>query len=190
MAERTHDYTPRVFGLDYFVDEVKGNWIRLGGWGPLPGQGDYILLRNGPETTRYRMLTSESRGNPPDMWRGTAEFAPRANQPAPERPTVEQMPAVICLRCQKPADAWQIMERKDTRGWQVKVTCHGATAYWLVPFDDLYRVEVRGEYAVHILAFTEPEDDSCPFCDSPDHHLDFHAAELRVELRTQPRERP
>ena len=80
----THDYTKREWGHDYFIDHVLDGGIRLrgGGWGSGIEEGDYLLMRNGAATTRYRVAEVKYMRDPPDMWFATLDFAPR-KEPMP-----------------------------------------------------------------------------------------------------------
>lgn len=88
---KTHDYTNRWWGHDFFVSKVEdsGRRIEVGGWGPGLKAGDYLILVNGSltESTRYRLVAVEYYSDPADMWKATADFAPRLN-PTP----IEQEP--------------------------------------------------------------------------------------------------
>lgn len=78
-AEATHDYTQRYWGHDFAITDVKngGQQLKLCGWGPYLEKGDFILLPNGADSTRYKLLSVRYESNPPDMWWADAEFAPR-----------------------------------------------------------------------------------------------------------------
>lgn len=74
----THDYTNRYWGHDYAVVGIhENNVIALMGWGRGLEKGDFILLDNKGDSTRYKLLKVEYLGNPGDMWSAKAEFAPR-----------------------------------------------------------------------------------------------------------------
>ncbi len=81
----THDYGPgkRYWGHDYtFTPIDDGQRGRATGWGKGIRQGDYLLLANGDQSTRYRVESikygnSVSLGSPDDMWKATLTFAPR-----------------------------------------------------------------------------------------------------------------
>lgn len=76
---QTHDYTRRGWGHDYStLDVIDGGMrLKLAGWGLGINAGDYLILRNGSETTRYQVDTINYRPDPSDMWFAEATFAPR-----------------------------------------------------------------------------------------------------------------
>lgn len=79
----THDYySHRGWGHDYFIDHVEDGGIRLrgGGWGSGIEEGDFLLLRNGAASTRYRVSRIQYMSDPPDMWFATLDFAPRKEE--------------------------------------------------------------------------------------------------------------
>lgn len=75
---QTHDYTNPGWGHDYIFEPVeeglKGNMM---GWGHGLKNGDYLLLKNGNSSTRYKIESVEYLGNPPDMWKAKVRFYPR-----------------------------------------------------------------------------------------------------------------
>ena len=75
---KTHDYTKRGWGHDYIfepIDEgLKGSMM---GWGYGLEAGDYLIIQNGTDSTRYKILSVEYLSNPQDMWKASVEFAPR-----------------------------------------------------------------------------------------------------------------
>jgi hypothetical protein len=76
---QTHDYTKRTWGHDYATVNVidGGQQLRLSGWGSDIHDGDYLIIRNGNGTTRYRVDRIEYRMDPADMWFADVTFAPR-----------------------------------------------------------------------------------------------------------------
>lgn len=84
-APKTHDYTKRYWGHDYAILRVEneGEILRMMGWGYGLEAGDYLILSNGGDTTRYRIQTVEYKSNPRDMWSITAVFAPRETKETP-----------------------------------------------------------------------------------------------------------
>lgn len=76
---KTHDYTDRSWGHDYFILTVidKGQQLMAGGWGNGISQSDYLILSNGAGTTRYLVEKIRYEYDPPDMWFATLKFAPR-----------------------------------------------------------------------------------------------------------------
>lgn len=79
VRPQTHDYTRRTWGHDYSTTQVidGGMRLRLAGWGHGIEAGDYLILPNGSDTTRYQVEKIDYRMDPPDMWFADAVFAPR-----------------------------------------------------------------------------------------------------------------
>jgi hypothetical protein len=77
---KTHDYTCRSWGRNFTIIEIFDGGMRLDimGWGYGISKGDFLILPNGNETTRYLIKFIEYKSNPPDMWQAMVEFAPRA----------------------------------------------------------------------------------------------------------------
>ena len=77
---KTHDYTRRSWGHDFTITQIfdGGMWLDMMGWGHGLSEGDFIILPNGNQTTRYLIKSVQYKSNPPDMWRAKVEFAPRA----------------------------------------------------------------------------------------------------------------
>ena len=77
--QKTHDYTRRTWGHDYTIFNVidNGQRLRLSGWGFGIRTGDYLILPNGPATTRYHVDNIDYKTDPSDMWFAEATFAPR-----------------------------------------------------------------------------------------------------------------
>jgi len=75
----THDYSVREWGHNYQVIDVENNGLslRLAGWGKGLSDDDYIIIKNGDDTTRYQLIKVEYKSNPSDMWFAEASFAPR-----------------------------------------------------------------------------------------------------------------
>lgn len=74
----THDYTKRGWGHDYVYHPIDGGLKgTLMGWGEGIVKGDYILLQNGKDSTRYRFTEISYYRDPRDMWSGKIKFAPR-----------------------------------------------------------------------------------------------------------------
>ncbi len=80
IETKTHDYTRRSWGHDFTITQIfdGGMWLNMMGWGYGLSKGDFIILPNGNETTRYLIKDIEYKSDPPDMWRAKVEFAPRA----------------------------------------------------------------------------------------------------------------
>ena len=79
MNNRTHDFSNPKWGWDVNILNIQNNGlnINLCGWGMNIENGDYLILRNGNETTRYIITSVSYKRDPKDMWFGTADFAPR-----------------------------------------------------------------------------------------------------------------
>jgi len=81
----TWDCTGKSWGDNTEVVKVidDGARLRLVGWHRQARrfrEGDYLLIRNGRDTTRYRLTEVSTYLDPPDMWKGWAEFAPRESR--------------------------------------------------------------------------------------------------------------
>lgn len=78
MNPKTHDYSKRYWGHGYTFkpidDGLKGEMF---GWGLGLEKGDYIILLNGDETTRYRIDSIVYEKDPRDMWKAKVSFDPR-----------------------------------------------------------------------------------------------------------------
>ncbi len=66
-------------GHDFSTFEVisGGMKLKLMGHGSGIKKGDYLILPNGADTTRYKVDTVEYFLDPSDMWKIEASFAPR-----------------------------------------------------------------------------------------------------------------
>jgi len=74
----THDYTRRGWGHDYTFTPIAGGLTaRMSGWGDGIKAGDFLILPNGTQTTRYRVESIRYEWDPKDMWHATVAFAPR-----------------------------------------------------------------------------------------------------------------
>jgi MioC protein len=75
----THNYTERRWGKDYSIIAIEdgGLSLALSGWGRGIRSGDYIIIKNGDDTTRYMFDTISYHSDPSDMWNGTLTFSPR-----------------------------------------------------------------------------------------------------------------
>jgi hypothetical protein len=75
----THDYSITGWGHDYYIlgTEDKGLSLRVAGWGRGISNDDYIILKNGDDTTRYQIDNIEYKRDPVDMWIASATFSPR-----------------------------------------------------------------------------------------------------------------
>lgn len=74
----THDYTARSWGHDCIFRPIDGGLrASITGWGRDIVEGDYLILPNDGDTSRYRIDAIRYEFNPPDMWHASASFAPR-----------------------------------------------------------------------------------------------------------------
>lgn len=75
----THDYTNREWGHDYSIQKINDGGLSISatGWGVGIKSGDYIIIKNGDDTTRYKFEDVSYYNNPSDMWYGSLSFAPR-----------------------------------------------------------------------------------------------------------------
>ncbi len=84
MSDRklsTHDYTTRGWGHDYTATPIDGGLkLDMAGWGYGLRAGDYLLLKNGTGSSRYKIEALRYKSDPPDMWFATAAFAPRSQE--------------------------------------------------------------------------------------------------------------
>ena len=74
---QTHDLTRADYA---FRPDGEGQRGRIACWNGLkPRPGDYLILRNGTQTTRYQVASVDLCLNvdPPTMWMARLEFAPR-----------------------------------------------------------------------------------------------------------------
>tara|TARA_B100000131_G_scaffold168602_1_gene162991 strand:+ start:10762 stop:11139 length:378 start_codon:yes stop_codon:yes gene_type:complete len=76
---KTHDYSERLWGKNYEILNLKnsGYELDLCGWGYGISVGDFIILKNNSDTTRYKILSIKYESNPGDMWFAEALFSPR-----------------------------------------------------------------------------------------------------------------
>lgn len=79
QAPETHDFSVRGWGHDYVIHKVKheGRVLEVSGWTRGIKKGDYLIMKNGERTTRYRTAQIEYCSDPSDMFFATLEFAPR-----------------------------------------------------------------------------------------------------------------
>lgn len=77
----TYDYTNSKrrwwHDLSYSIIDAWGLRLKASGWGLGISEGDYILLSNGSDETRYQFESIDYYANPNDMWSATLQFAPR-----------------------------------------------------------------------------------------------------------------
>lgn len=82
----THNLSMRIWGRNYEIVkfEQHGKFLEIALWAtPLPEVGDYLLLRQAEQTTRYRVDKIEPCGDPHDMAFADVSFAPRVIGGAP-----------------------------------------------------------------------------------------------------------
>ena len=77
--KKTHDLSSRTWGNNYSVMSIenKGHTINLTGWRKGISIGDYLIICNGSDTTRYIVQQIDYQDNPEDMFFATVRFAPR-----------------------------------------------------------------------------------------------------------------
>ena len=75
----THDLSDRVWGRNYNIMESidRGMKLDLIGWHIGIEDGDYLILKNGSDTTRYVVESINYFSDPSDMWSASVSFAPR-----------------------------------------------------------------------------------------------------------------
>lgn len=77
-APQTHDYTNRGWGHDYIFNPVDGGLRgKISGFGVGIREGDFLILQNKGDTTRYRVESIKYCSDPKDMWHAEVVFAPR-----------------------------------------------------------------------------------------------------------------
>ena len=75
----THDLSGRNWGCNYNITQIynRGTRLDLCGWHSGIKNGDYLILKNGTDTTRYKVDSVKYESNPQDMWSASVSFAPR-----------------------------------------------------------------------------------------------------------------
>jgi hypothetical protein len=83
---KTHDYTRRCCGHDFTILHIAegGDKLRVVGWGMGLRKGDYVLLPNKTQSTRYRIDSISYQADPADMWLAFLSFAARENAGKPQ----------------------------------------------------------------------------------------------------------
>ncbi|GJE47364.1 hypothetical protein GOFOIKOB_0386 [Methylobacterium tardum] len=78
----THDYSRPRWGHACNTLRVieEGQHLRVSGFGHGVSAGDYLILPNDGETTRYRVDTIRYQDDPRDMWFADLTFAPRSTE--------------------------------------------------------------------------------------------------------------
>lgn len=77
---RTFDLTRRAWGHNFNIVSIidKGAKLKLAVWLPhLPSEGDFLIMPNQGDTTRYRVDMIKHCHNPNDMAFVDVSFAPR-----------------------------------------------------------------------------------------------------------------
>lgn len=77
---KTHDYTISTWGHDVMWDVLPDDRLKLTGWGYGIKPGDYIILSNAGNSTRYKIDEITYRSDPRDMWSAVASFHPRGEK--------------------------------------------------------------------------------------------------------------
>lgn len=77
LSITTHDLTRADYAFQPAEDCQRGHLACWNGLNPSPG--DYLILRNGNQTTRYQVVKTDPCLNvhPPTMWMADLAFAPR-----------------------------------------------------------------------------------------------------------------
>lgn len=78
MTPTTHDYTRPYLGHNLNIRSMSkdGKTATVLGLGAGVKEGDYLILKNGTGTTRYRVATWRP-DRPIPYWHARIEFAPR-----------------------------------------------------------------------------------------------------------------
>jgi hypothetical protein len=77
-----HDLSTRGWGNSYKVMTITngGINIKLAGWRRGIESGDFLILANKGDTTRYKVTEIEYQRDPTDMFFAKAEFSPRDSE--------------------------------------------------------------------------------------------------------------
>jgi hypothetical protein len=80
---QTYDLTRDDYAFSPAGDGQRGHIACWNGRSPRPG--DYLILRNGTQATRYQVVSADPCLNvhPPTMWMADLAFAPRAEKAKP-----------------------------------------------------------------------------------------------------------
>ncbi len=78
---KTHDYTKSSWGHDLSWDVLDGQKLKIIGWGSGTKDGDFLLLPNGNNSTRYKVDEISYFSDPTDQFKIIASFAPRQSSP-------------------------------------------------------------------------------------------------------------
>lgn len=78
----THDYRKSAQGWGHSIgyEPLPGNKLKAYGWGSGVSVGDFLLLSNGADETRYAVDEIRYPSDPGDQWFGTLSFAPRVRE--------------------------------------------------------------------------------------------------------------
>ena len=80
-----HDFRTPVWGHNVEVMDIPGGsgyTLKVAGWCRGVRVGDYLVLRNGPDWTRYQVDEINYCGNPTDMFFATLSWAKFGSQEA------------------------------------------------------------------------------------------------------------
>ena len=75
----THDFSSKRWGWNYNITSIRDEGLNISicGWGVGISNGDFLILTNGSDTTRYRVQSIDYYRDPHDMWVAEASFSPR-----------------------------------------------------------------------------------------------------------------
>ena len=78
-AKIDDNYTIKEWGHSYSIQSISdgGLNLSLAGWGVGISNGDYLILKNGEGSTRYKVDTVKYCRDPHDMWFAELSFSPR-----------------------------------------------------------------------------------------------------------------
>ncbi|MEO1429123.1 MAG: hypothetical protein AAFS12_06465 [Cyanobacteria bacterium J06632_19] len=69
QKHKIHDYTDAEYGKDYMFESADNyNQSYMTARGKGVNKDDYIILRNGSESSRYQVKEIDYYSNPADMW--------------------------------------------------------------------------------------------------------------------------
>lgn len=85
---KTHDYQRGGWGHDYTFTPINGGVKGTAtGWGQGIKKGDFLILRQPPHGTRYKVDSIKYFSDPTDMWSAELTFAPRQGPVSTATPT-------------------------------------------------------------------------------------------------------